>query len=112
MIGIGETVKSVTVEVDNRRPALDDTNMLKAGEVFDPGSGRRMEVWCSEAGMQMYTAWHWNETMPGRSGPLKQFAAIAIEPQNFPDAPTHRNFPSAVLRPGEVYRHRVEWRFS
>ena len=78
----------------------------------DPVSRRRMEVWTTEAGMQMYTAWHWNPGMPGRNGPLQQYAAIAIEPQNFPDAPNHPNFPSAVLRPGEVYRHRMEWRFS
>jgi aldose 1-epimerase len=78
----------------------------------DPVSGRQMDVWTTEAGMQMYTAFHWNEAMPGRNGPLKQYAAIAIEPQNFPDAPTHKNFPSAILRPGEVYRNRIEWRFS
>ena len=78
----------------------------------DPGSGRQMDVWCTEAGMQMYTAFHWNEGMPGRNGPLQQYAAIAIEPQNFPDAPNHPNFPSAVLRPGDVYHHRMEWRFS
>jgi len=78
----------------------------------DPGSGRKMEVWCTEPGMQMYTSFHWNETMPGRDGPLRQYAAIAIEPQNFPDAPNHANFPSAVLRPGETYRSRMEWRFS
>jgi aldose 1-epimerase len=78
----------------------------------DPASGRRMEVWTTEAGMQMYTAEHWNGIFPGKTGPLQQYAAIAIEPQNYPDAPTHPNFPSAVLRPGEVYRHRMEWRFS
>ncbi|MCA3573246.1 MAG: galactose mutarotase [Aestuariivirga sp.] len=78
----------------------------------DPVSGRRMEVWTTEAGMQMYTAEHWDGVFPGKTGPLKQYAAIAIEPQNFPDAPTHPNFPSALLRPGQVYRHRMEWRFS
>ena len=78
----------------------------------DPVSHRRMEVWTTEAGMQMYTAWHWNGDMPGRNGPLQQYQAIAIEPQNFPDAANHANFPSAVLRPGETYRHRMEWRFS
>ncbi len=78
----------------------------------DPVSGRQMEVWCTEAGIQVYTAAHWNQGMPGRNGPLRQSAAIAIEPQNFPDAPNHANFPSAVLRPGETYRHRMEWRFS
>jgi aldose 1-epimerase len=78
----------------------------------DPVSGRSMEVWTTEAGMQMYTAEHWNPGFPGKTGPLKQYAAIAIEPQNFPDAPSHPNFPSAELRPGEVYRQRMEWRFS
>jgi aldose 1-epimerase len=94
--------------------ALDGTRgeMKRGLTLRDPVSGRRMEVWCTEIGMQMYTAWHWDGKMPGRSGPLKQFAAIAIEPQNFPDAPRNANFPSAVLRPGEVYRHRIEWRFG
>lgn len=78
----------------------------------DPVSGRQMDVWTTEAGMQMYTAFHWNEGMPAKNGPLQQSAAIAIEPQNFPDAPNHSNFPSAVLRPGERYKHRMEWRFS
>ena len=78
----------------------------------DPVSGRSMEVWTSEAGMQVYTAEHWNPGFPGKTGPLAQYAAIAIEPQNFPDAPLHGNFPSAVLRPGETYRNRIEWRFS
>jgi aldose 1-epimerase len=77
----------------------------------DPVSGRRMDVWTTEAGMQMYTAEHWNEGFPGKRGPLKSYAAIAIEPQNFPDAPNHANFPSAMLRPGEVYQQRMEWRF-
>ena len=77
----------------------------------DPVSGRRMEVWTTEAGMQMYTAEHWNGVFPGKTGPLQQYGAIAIEPQNLPDAPSHENFPSAELRPGEVYRHRMEWRF-
>jgi aldose 1-epimerase len=86
---------------------------LRQGLVLrDPKSRRRMEVWTTDAGMQMYTAIHWNEGMPGKHGPLKQHTAIAIEPQNFPDAINHENFPSAVLRPGEVYRHRMEWRFS
>jgi len=78
----------------------------------DPVSGRRMEVWTTEAGMQVYTAEHWNSSMPGRDGPLQQYAAIAIEPQNFPDAMNHANFPSAALRPGETYRQRMEWRFA
>ena len=77
----------------------------------DSVSGRKMAVYTTEPGMQFYTADHFNSSMPGKYGPLAQHNSIAIEPQNYPDAPNHSNFPSAVLRPGEVYRHRIEWRF-
>ena len=78
----------------------------------DPGSGRVMEVYTTECAIQFYTADHFGPALPGKYGPLVQHGSIAIEPQNYPDAPNHKNFPSSVLRPGEVYRHRMEWRFS
>jgi aldose 1-epimerase len=78
----------------------------------DPASGRKMEVWTTEAGMQMYTCFHWNGVFPGKRGPLHQYEAIAIEPQNFPDACNHKGFPNSALRPGEVYRNKMEWRFG
>jgi aldose 1-epimerase len=48
----------------------------------------------------------------GRHGPLERSTAFAIEPQNVADAPNHPAFPSSILRPSEVYRNRMEWRFS
>jgi aldose 1-epimerase len=78
----------------------------------DPKSGRRMEVWNTECAIQFYTALHWNDKLPGKGQPLHQHQAIAIEPQNVPDAPNHPNFPSSFLRPGRTYRNRIEWRFS
>ncbi len=78
----------------------------------DPGSGRVMEVHTTECAIQFYTADHFGPALPGKHGPLVQHGSIAIEPQNYPDAPNHANFPSSVLRPGEVYRNRIEWRFS
>ncbi len=103
---VGENYDNCWV-LDGPRGELKEALVLR-----DPISRRRMDVWATEKGIQMYTAWHWNEKMPGRSGPLKQYAAIAIEPQNFPDAPNHPGFPSPILRPGETYRHRIEWRFG
>jgi aldose 1-epimerase len=86
--------------------------MKRAITLADPVSGRAMEIHCTECCLQFYTADHWNPSFPGKYGPLQQHSAIALEPQNFPDAPTHSNFPSAVLKPGEKYHHRIEWRFS
>jgi aldose 1-epimerase len=78
----------------------------------DPASGRTLQVWTTECAIQMYTAIHWNGTVPSKNGFLQQGQALAIEPQNYPDAPNHPNFPSAELRPGETYRNQIEWRFS
>jgi aldose 1-epimerase len=78
----------------------------------DPASGRSMQVWTTECAIQMYTAIHWNGTIASKDGFMQQAQALAIEPQNYPDAPNHANFPSAVVRPGETYRNKIEWRFS
>lgn len=78
----------------------------------DPASGRQLDVFTTEGCMQFYTAIHWNPSLVGHMGPLAKSTALAIEPQNIADAPNHANFPSSILRPGEVYRNSMEWRFS
>lgn len=74
-------------------------------------AGRTMEVWTTFPGMQVYTG-NWVEKHTGKSG--KEYdvqTAICLETQNYPDAPNHANFPSAVLRPGEVYFETTEYKF-
>jgi aldose 1-epimerase len=74
--------------------------------------GRELELFTTEPGLQLYTAAHHGPNLKGKRGEsLRRFGAIALEPQNWPDAPNHASFPSAVLQPGEVYRHRMEWHF-
>jgi aldose 1-epimerase len=86
--------------------------LQRAITLRDPVSGRQMEVFTTEPALQVYTADHFGPGMPGKYGPMAPYSSIAIEPQNYPDAPNHANFPSAELRPGGTYRHRIEWRFS
>jgi len=86
--------------------------MKHALALREPRSGRRLDVWSTEGCMQTYTAEHWQPEMIGQHGPLHRSHAFAIEPQNVADAPNHAGFPSSILRPGEVYRNRMEWRFS
>ena len=86
---------------------------MKHGLVLrDPVSGRKLDVWTTEAAIQMYTAIHWDGTMRSNHGKMLNHQALAIEPQNYPDAPNHKNFPSCILKPGETYRNEMEWRFS
>ena len=89
-------------------------DMKRAMSMRDPASRRTLDVWTTEGVLQMYTAIHWNGdgTALGPKGALSRAEAFAIEPQNVADAPNHANFPSSVLRPGEIYRNAMEWRFS
>jgi len=72
---------------------------------------RKMEVWTTTPGLQVYTG-NWVEQNVGKSG--KQYDvqhAICLETQYFPDSPNHTNFPSPILRPGEIYYSRTDYRF-
>jgi len=81
-----------------------------------PGSGVVMQVYSDAPGLQFFSASGFDGSLPrhagkgGRSyGPE---AGFCLEPQGLPDAPNHPNFPSAVLRPGQPRRGRIEYRFS
>lgn len=90
--------------------------MQRAARVYDPGSGRVMEVWTTEPSMQFYSGNSLEGKAPrdlGKGGTLYAHrSAFCLEPQRYPDAPNHPNFPGTVLRPGEWYSGRIAHRFS
>ncbi|MET8975929.1 aldose epimerase family protein [Streptomyces sp. NPDC004539] len=77
----------------------------EVAELHDPASGRVLTVSTTEPGLQVYTADH-------LSAPFSPCAGIALETQHFPDSPNRPDFPSTVLRPGEVYRSETVYGFS
>ncbi len=84
-----------------------------AVRVHDPMSGRVLEVFTNQPGVQVYTANKLTGAFAGHDGVVyRQSAGLALEPQDFPDAPHHANFPSTVLRPGEVYQRFMRYRFG
>lgn len=85
----------------------------RAATLLSPQQDLTMAVWTDAPGLQVYDGHKVNTPVPGLSGaPYGPFAGICLESQNFPDAPNHAHFPGAVLRPGEQYRHVVEYRFT
>lgn len=79
----------------------------------DPNSGRRLRLWTNEPGVQIYTCGQMINPVPGKAGAVyRQFAGLTLETQKFPGSPNHAHFPSAVLRPGQVYQHRMEFAFD
>ena len=68
--------------------------------MVDPASGRVLEVFTTEPGVQFFTANHLNHT------------ALCLETQHFPDSPNQPQFPSTILKPGETYRQTTVYKFS
>ena len=78
----------------------------------DPESGRTMEVYTDQPGIQIYTGSHFDGSETGKLGaPIEKWAGVALETQIFPDSPNKENFPTAVLRPGETYKHTCVYKF-
>jgi len=84
-----------------------------AARLEDPQSGRVLEVWSTEPGLQVYTGNFLDGTRVGKQGHLYRMGdGIALEPQKFPDAPNQPKFVSARLDPGSTYHHRMALRVS
>jgi len=81
--------------------------------VYEPTTGRVMEVLSTEPGVQFYTGNFLDGTITGKGGVVyRQHAAFCLETQHFPDSVNHPNFPSYVLRAGDTYRSTTVYRFS
>jgi aldose 1-epimerase len=80
--------------------------------VYEPTTGRVLEVLSTEPGLQFYTGNFLDGTLTGKGGWVYKFRnALCLEPQHFPDSPNHPDFPSTVLKPGQEY-HNTIYRFS
>lgn len=85
----------------------------QSGRLYEPGSGRVMEMYTSEPGVQLYTGNFLTGTLVGASGKTyRQSDGLCLETQHFPDSPNQPSFPSTVLRPGEAYRSKTIYRFT
>lgn len=116
--------KPIGRDIDAGHPQLEiakgyDHTFVLAGEsrepaveLVEPVSGRRLEVYTTQPGVQVYTANYLDGSIEGKGGQVyRKHAGIALETQHFPDSPNHPAFPSTVLRPGETFESRTVYRF-
>jgi aldose 1-epimerase len=90
-----------------------DGSLRPAARLYEPQSGRVLEILTTEPGIQFYSGNFLDGSLTGKGGVVyDQYTGLCLEPQHFPDAPNHPNFPSTVLRPGETYKHVSKYRFS
>jgi aldose 1-epimerase len=90
-----------------------DGTLAKAVEVYEPKTGRVMEVWTTEPGLQFYSGNFLAGKVKGKYGvTYEKHNAFAFEAQDFPDAINHPKFPSCLLKPGETYHQVTEYHFG
>ena len=84
-----------------------------AGVYTEPKSGRVLEVFTTQPGMQFYTAnWHDGSDVGKGNTAYTKRSALCLETQNYPDSPNQTNFPSTLLKPSEEYKHTCIYKFS
>jgi len=87
--------------------------MTVAARVYEPTTGRLMEVFTTEPGIQFYSGNFLDGTITGKENKVyKHRWGFCLETQHYPDSPNHAHFPSTILRPGEVYTTTTVYRFS
>ena len=94
-------------------PPPKKSSLAAVARVREPKSGRVMEMYSSEPGVQFYTAGHLDGSVVGKGGAkYVRFAGFCLEAQKFPDSPNKPEFPSAVLKPGETYLQETIYKFA
>jgi aldose 1-epimerase len=95
--------------VINRKGA----GLVLAARVYEPTTGRVLEVSTTQPGIQFYTGNFLDGTVVGKGGHVyKRRYGFCLETQHFPDSPNHPNFPTTILRPGETFHQTTVFKFS
>lgn len=85
--------------------------LVMAARAVDPASGRALEVWTTEPGVQFYTGNFLDGSVTGKNATnYAQRTGFCLETQHYPDSPNHPDFPTTVLKPGEEYKSTTVWK--
>lgn len=90
----------------------DGKALTRAARVIEQGSGRVLELFTEEPGVQFYSGNFLDGSLSGKGQTYGYRSGFALEPQHFPDSPNQPAFPNTILRPGEVYETESRFRFS
>lgn len=95
------------------RTDADAGKLVHAAEAVDPGTGRTLDIYTDQPGIQFYSGNFLDGTITGKDGHVYGHRnAFCLETQHYPDSPNQPSFPSTVLRPGEKYQTRTVWEFG
>ncbi|XP_047331955.1 galactose mutarotase-like [Impatiens glandulifera] len=112
---IGSRIQKVPGGYDINYVLVDSSkgkHLIKAAVVEEKKSGRMMELWTNQPGIQLYTS-NKISRIKGKDGAVyRKYAGLCLETQGFPDSVNHPNFPSQIVNPGQIYHHIMVYRFT
>lgn len=98
--------------VINRGSSAADA-LVHAARVVEPTTGRTLDIYTTEPGIQFYSGNFLDGSITGKGGSVYRFRhGLALETQHYPDSPNHPDFPSTILRPGQQYHSRTVFQFG
>ena len=90
----------------------DDKTIVKFADLYDPASGRGIEIASDQIALQFYCGNFFDGSYCGKYGrPINYRSAVALETQRYPDSPNHPQFPSCTVRPDDLYTHTCIYKF-
>ncbi|EDY80940.1 Aldose 1-epimerase subfamily [Verrucomicrobiia bacterium DG1235] len=91
----------------------DSGNLVRAATLSEATSGRTLEVWTTEPGLQLYTGNWLSEELVGKTGvPYQQYGGVCLEPEHYPDSPNQPHFPNTILQPKETFTSTTLYKFG
>ena len=90
----------------------DEGRFVFAGRLKEASSGRQVEVYTTQPGIQLYTGYWIPELTIDGEKKFGSYSGVALETQHYPDSPNHPNFPSTELAPGETYQEETVYKFG
>lgn len=112
--------KTIGSEINKVRGGYDHNFVLKnregelilAARLHHPGSGRTMDIYTNEPGIQFYSGNFLDGSITGKSGKVyRKYYGLCLETQHFPDSPNKPSFPSTILNPDEIYKSLTVYKF-
>lgn len=111
---IGERIDQVNGGYDHNYVLDRKSNEMEfCASLLDPASGRKLEIFSTEPGIQFYSGNFLDGSITGKYGQIYQlYAGLCLETQHFPNSPNNSKFPTTILKPGEKYQTKTIYKFS
>jgi aldose 1-epimerase len=111
-VKLGEGIGKVSPGFDHNYVLNNDNaSVVKAAEIYEPSSGRIMQTFTDEPGIQFYTG-NFLDGIKGKNAVYEEHTGLCLETQHYPDSPNIPDFPSTVLKPGMQYSSQTTYKFA